>query len=91
MKKTVKKLMAFFLVVMIICSTLSFGASAAKEEKVVAKVSVICLVKSPGHVWIYVENLTNKQHVLAENSSIFQCSDIEMLQNFSPMQCSKNR
>ncbi len=60
MKKAAKKLTAFFLAVMIICSSFSFGASAAKEEKAVAKVSVICLVKSPGHVWIYVENLTNR-------------------------------
>ena len=60
MKKAAKRLTAVFLVLVILCGTFAFGASAAKEEKVVAKVSVICLVRSPGHVWIYVENLTNK-------------------------------
>ncbi len=60
MKIVAKKLMAFLLAVLIICGTFSFGASAANEEKIVARVSVICLVRNPGHVWIYVENLTNK-------------------------------
>ena len=60
MKKTAKRLLAFFLAVVIVCGTFAFGASAATEEKVVARVSVICLVRTPGHMWIYVENLTNK-------------------------------
>ena len=60
MKKATGKLIAVLLAVVIICGTFAFGASAAKEDKYVARVSVICLVRSPGHVWIYVENLTNK-------------------------------
>ncbi|MBR5827116.1 MAG: hypothetical protein IKY78_08545 [Clostridia bacterium] len=59
MKKTAKRLLAFLLAVVIVCGTFAFGASAA-EEKIVARVSVVCLVRTPGHMWIYVENLTNK-------------------------------
>lgn len=60
MKKTMKRLLSLFLAIVIMCGTFAFGASAAAEEKIVAKVSVICLVRNPGHVWIYVENLTNR-------------------------------
>lgn len=75
MKKTAKKLTALLLVIMIVCGTFAFGVSAAREEKTVARVSVICLVRSPGHVWIYVENLTNKSmkvgvYTLAKNDGV---------------------
>lgn len=60
MKKTVKRLTAFVLVLVLLCGTFAFGVSAATEEKAVARVSVVCIVRNPGHVWIYVENLTNK-------------------------------
>ena len=59
MKKTVKKLTAFLLAVTFIFGMCAFGTSAAKEENV-ARISVLCLVRNPGHVWLYVENLTDK-------------------------------
>ncbi len=59
MKKTVSRFTAFVLSVVLIFGMCAFGSSAA-NEKAVARVSVLCLVRSPGHVWIYVENLTNK-------------------------------
>ena len=31
---------------------------AADAEKNVAKVSYMCVVRSPGHCWIYVENIS---------------------------------
>ena len=60
MKRSAKRIISVLLAVVLICGTFAFGVSAAKEEKIVARVSVICLVRNPGHVWIYVENLTNK-------------------------------
>ena len=59
MKRTVNRFTAFMLAVTLIFGMLAFGASAAKEKNV-ARISVLCLVRSPGHVWIYVENLTSK-------------------------------
>lgn len=59
MKKILSRLTAFVLAAVMIFGMFAFGGSAASEKNV-ARISVMCLVRSPGHVWIYVENLTNK-------------------------------
>ena len=59
MKKSVSvKIIALLLAFTFIFSVSPFSSEAADEEKDVARVSYMCLVRSPGHCWIYVENIS---------------------------------
>ncbi len=60
-KNFLKRGISLFLVVMLLFTvTLTASAASGKNEKIVARVSYFCYVRSPGHCWIYVENLTSK-------------------------------
>ena len=59
MKKSVSsKIIALLLAFIFVFSVCPLKSEAA--EKNVARVSYMCVVRSPGHCWIYVENITKK-------------------------------
>lgn len=60
MKNTVKRIIALFLVFMILLLTPSMTFALSDKEEIVATVSLFCYSKNPGHCWIYVENLTGE-------------------------------
>lgn len=60
MKKLTKsKLVSLLLVCLMLIAVCPLNTLAADDEAV-ATVSYFCYVKSPGHCWIYVENLTDE-------------------------------
>lgn len=60
MKRTfMKRITAFLLALISILVMCPTAATAAGGEETVATVTYFCLTKSPGHCWIYVENLTD--------------------------------
>lgn len=59
-KSTSAKILAVLIALIFVFSACPLRGQAADTEKSVAKVSYMCVVRSPGHCWIYVENISKK-------------------------------
>ncbi len=60
MKKMSKRILSAVIAVIMIFSVLPLSSFAADDGKIVAKLSFFCTVRSPGHTWLYIENVSNK-------------------------------
>ena len=58
-KAKLKRTIALVMAMLMFVSVYSVSAFAVDDE-VVANISFFCVVKSPGHCWIYIENLSDE-------------------------------